>query len=118
MSSPLEFGPYAIVVRTRLLFVRTICKLSRVFDQISRNSFERLLVLFERISSEIILLFKETLVFFSVALFSRGKIIFFLRAPKDFIREGEELKINESSFDHEIDVELGFQRLSNYFVQK
>ncbi|KAF6168090.1 hypothetical protein GIB67_011475 [Kingdonia uniflora] len=38
--------------------------------------------------------------------------------PKEFIREREELKINQSSFDHKIDAELGFQRLPNYFVQE
>ncbi|KAF6144746.1 hypothetical protein GIB67_017765, partial [Kingdonia uniflora] len=53
----LSFERDAIVVRTR-------CNFFRVFDKISRDSFERLLVLFERISREIELLFKETLVFF------------------------------------------------------
>ncbi|KAF6146831.1 hypothetical protein GIB67_018484, partial [Kingdonia uniflora] len=65
----------AIVVRTR-------CKLSRVFDQISRDSFERLLVLFERISREIELLFKETLVSFFLTLFSWAKRFSFQRFQK------------------------------------
>ncbi|KAF6168089.1 hypothetical protein GIB67_011474 [Kingdonia uniflora] len=43
---------------------------------------------------------------------------YWTEALKDFIREREELKINQSSFDHKIDVELGFQRLPNYFVQE